>query len=69
MTDRIVSLTVVLDKEIREDDCQAVIDAIKMIKGVGHVTAEVADVEFYTARAQASLELYKRVSKLFKEYL
>lgn len=69
MTDRIVSLTVVLEKEVREDDCQAIIDAVKMIKGVGHVTAEVGDVEFYTARAQATIELWKRISELFEEYL
>lgn len=32
MTDRIHSLTVTLERDMREDDAQALIDAIRMIK-------------------------------------
>lgn len=34
MTDRVKGFTVVLEKDIRIDDVQHVIDAIQMIKGV-----------------------------------
>ena len=42
MTDRFHSLTVVLEREIRDDDAEPIIAAIKMIKGVAEVTGEVA---------------------------
>lgn len=43
MTDRTINLTVALDREYRDDDAQAIIDAIKMIKGVQYVSHIVFD--------------------------
>lgn len=37
MTDRIRTMTVVLDKEYRVDDAESISDAIRMIKGVSKV--------------------------------
>lgn len=61
MTDRLYSLTVVLDKEYRDDDAEAILDAIRMIKGVAEVSGNVAEPAFYAAHAQARLELRKQL--------
>lgn len=49
MTDRIRTLTVALDHDYRDDDAQAILDAIRMVRGVAAVEAEVAGVEVMTA--------------------
>lgn len=56
MTDRFNALTVVLDKEIREDDAQAIISAISQLRGVASVQGNVADMNSHIAKEQA---LYK----------
>lgn len=61
MTDRYFALTVVLKNNLRSDDAQPVIQAIKMIKGVLEVTPHVADLEFYSAVQTASLDLRKKL--------
>ena len=67
MTDRIKSLTVVLEKDIREDDCEGIVDAIKMIRGVLKVDSEVADYEHHAAKVQARCELQNELIEiLFK---
>jgi len=53
MTDRIHSLTVVLEKNIRVDDVQCVVDAIKMVRCVSEVVPLVADGEAYMAESRA----------------
>jgi hypothetical protein len=39
MTDRLKGLTVAFEKDIRDDDAESIIQAIKMIKGVLEVKA------------------------------
>lgn len=67
MTDRIASLTVVLDREYRDDDCQSIIDAIQMTKGVLKVTPEVVDIGHYTAKEQARMDLRQKIFNVFKD--
>lgn len=70
MTDRIHSLTVVLDHDMRDDDIQPLIDAIKMMKGVRTVDTHVSDIASHMAEARAFLaageELVALASKFFK---
>jgi hypothetical protein len=66
MTDRIHSFTVVLDENIRDDDVQPVIDAIKMIKHVLSVTSHVADAEAYMAESRAKMELRQKLWDVLK---
>lgn len=48
MTDRIATLTVILDREYRDDDVQHIVDAIQMTKGVLKVElGEVVDANHY----------------------
>jgi len=58
MTDRYHSLTVVLDRDIRDDDAEPILMAIRMIKGVLSVKPKVADIDSNMAedRARRNLE-------------
>lgn len=53
MTDRYYALTVVLDKDIRSDDCESIINAIKMMKRVIDVKGNVSTPESWMAESRA----------------
>ena len=53
MSDRVHSITVVLEKDIRSDDAEWVINAIKMIRGVLSVTPSVSSIETHMAEERA----------------
>lgn len=61
MTDRYHSLTVVLEKDIRSDDAEAIIEAIKMIRGVLDVTPHVADATSWMAQTRVRRELGEKI--------
>lgn len=52
MTDRHQGYIVTLTDDFREDDAEAIINAIRMVKGVASVTPIVADYEAHMARAR-----------------
>ena len=56
MTDRIDAMTVVLDHDIRIDDVQPLVEAIKQLRGVLSVELHVAD--FATSVAEARRDFY-----------
>lgn len=57
MTDRAHSLTVCLDVDIREDDLEALQNAIMQIKHVIAVEPNIADPMLWVAEARAKREL------------
>lgn len=57
MTDRIHSLTVVLAKDMREDDVQGLIDAIRYFKNVAKVKTHVSDPVSLMAEERARMDL------------
>lgn len=57
MTDRYYALTVVLEKDIRSDDAEKLIDAINMLKGVINVKGNVSDPDVWMAQERARCEL------------
>lgn len=61
MTDRYHTLTVVLDKEIREDDAEGLIQAIGWMRGVLSVTGKVADLDSHMAVERARRELGEKL--------
>ena len=67
MTDRVKALTVVLDKDVRIDDVEALMDAIKMLKGVRKVTPEVANVADHVADMRARGEVVEKLLTLIDE--
>jgi hypothetical protein len=62
MTDRIQHLTVCLDKDYRDDDCECIVNAIRMIKGVRDVKlGDPVNYSDYVARRRVRLEVYKMI--------
>jgi len=57
MTDRLKGLTVAFDRDIREDDAEAIVSAIKMIKGVLDVQPSYATSEDWMNRCRIRDEL------------
>lgn len=57
MTDRYNTLTVVLEKDIRDDDAEALLTAIRQLRGVLSVNGNVADLTAYMAEERAKREL------------
>jgi hypothetical protein len=68
MTDRYNALTVVFEKDIRSDDAEAIINAIRCLRGVATVTPNVADMASHIALMQARSELRDKLADvLFKD--
>lgn len=61
MTDRLHSLTVVLERDIRDDDAEPILAAIRMIRGVQSVTGQVADIDSHIAESRARRELGEKL--------
>lgn len=67
MSDRIFSYTVILDGQYKDEDAQAIQDAIEMIKGVSKVVPAVADINLSFAVDQASRNLGRDIIELICE--
>lgn len=68
MTDRINALVVILEKDVRTDDVESAVNAIRMIKGVLDVKKNVADIADAVAYGRAkSLLLKKMVEAVHEE--
>ena len=66
MTDRYHALTVVLDQNLRSDDVEGLINAIKLLSHVSDVTPHVANIDTYVAEARAKSELYTKLWEILK---
>ena len=67
MSDRTVSLTVVLDNVYRVDDAEEIMRAISMMKGVIKVGANIADPDTYVAYQRVRLELREKLFKALED--
>lgn len=67
MTDRYHSFTVVLDRDIREDDAEEIMKAIAMFRNVISVKGNVADPTSAMAEVRAKHELRERLWEMAKE--
>jgi len=66
MTDRTNYLTVVLDRQYRDDDVEAITDAIAMIKGVINVEINVTDPTEHMAITNAKHNLRMKLYEVLK---
>lgn len=66
MTDRVNHLTVVLDKDYRDDDVQAIVEAICMLKGVASVGVNVTNPSDYSNRELAKYQLIDKLWEVLK---
>ena len=64
MTDRYYALTVILEKDIRDDDAEPIINAIKMIRGVQNVEGLISDPTTWMAEERARMELGKKLMEV-----
>ncbi len=68
MTDRLNSLLVSFTHDIRDDDAQALISAISMLKGVLKVTPNVTHcMDEYTYRARLKCEIRDLIFKFLEK--
>ena len=61
MTDNYHTLTVVLERDMRSDDAESLINAILHLRGVLTVTPEVVDSGTYMAQERARHELGQKI--------
>ncbi len=61
MTDRFNTLTVVLEKDIRDDDTEGLIEAIRRLRGVLNVAGNIADSNSWMAEERARYDLGQKL--------
>ena len=66
MTDSLKGVHVAFEKDIRDDDAEPIINAIKAIRGVADVTGDVCDLSDWTNRAQVKIEIRQKLLELYK---
>lgn len=66
MTDRVHSITVVFEDNVREDDVDQYIACFLMMKGVAAAQKNVVDRDNYAAREQAKHELRMKILDLLR---
>lgn len=69
MTDRIKGFIVTLENDIREDDCEHIINAIKMVKGVIDVSPSISDSSDHMNRERVKYELKDKFYSFMKKEL
>ena len=61
MTDRLTGVFVVFEEDLREDDAEPIIDAIKQIRGVLGVESQVSDMTNWAAEARVRQKLTREL--------
>jgi hypothetical protein len=66
VTDRIKGFVVTLEKDLREDDAEATLTALRQIKGVLAVEPQLANIEDQLNRTRIRYELGKNILELIR---
>lgn len=67
MTQRINALTVVLEKDIREDDIELIVNAIQMLRYVLSVDTNVSDINSHIAYQRARYDIQDKLLEALRE--
>lgn len=67
MTDRIKGVFVAFDTDYRDDDAEVIMDAIRMIKGVKAVEANVANPDDWMNRDRIKRELLIKLERVLRD--
>ena len=67
MTERHAGYVVTLAEDIREDDAEHILTALRMISGVVSVKPVTSDLGMVVAREQVHAEVRERVARLLEE--
>ena len=68
MTDRISHLTVALEHDVRADDVEYLVNAIRCLRGVADVKANVREGSTYADRQQLRYELREALWKVLDDF-
>ena len=63
MTDRVKGFTVTLEHDIRVDDVEMILNAVRMIHGVAHVEPSITTSEDHMNRMMIRTEMRKKIFK------
>jgi len=66
MTDRIKGLTVILEKDVREDDLEVFIQAISLMKGVQQVIPREANHEDIIQEMRTKSDMKSKIYEFIK---
>ena len=66
MTDRINSITIALEKDIRVDDAESLIAAIYHMKGVLRIEQNITDPSSWVAETRAKHEMREKIYEALK---
>jgi len=61
MTDRHSGYLVTLDKDIRSDDAESTLNALRMVRGVISVEPVISNIEVHIAEDRAKRELLSKI--------
>ena len=64
MSNRINTITVVLEEDVREEGCEAILTSILMTKGVLSAAPNVASASDYMAQQRARHELVQKLREV-----
>lgn len=67
MTDRLNAFVVILEKDLRTDDAEDTLNAIRQIKGVLDVKPRVREIEDMVAYARARHDLHMKLYDALKD--
>ena len=66
MTDRLKGVHVSFEEDIRVDDAETIINAIKMIKGVSDVKGNITNPDDWLAREYVKQEIKDKLLDLYR---
>jgi hypothetical protein len=69
MTDRVKGFTVTLEHDIRIDDVEVILNAVRMIKGVANVEPSISTHDDHMNRERLKWELRDKFYEFMKENL
>ena len=69
MTDRVKGFTVTLEKDIRIDDVETLMNSIKMLRGIASVTPSITTSGDHMNREMVAMEYRKKMYNFIQEEL
>ena len=69
MSDRVKGLTVVLDKDYREEDIEMIKELILQIKGVKTVKESIVNSDDLINRSRVTIEIKEKIYDFLKELI
>ena len=67
MTDRVKGLTVVFEEDMRDDDAEAIINGIRMMRNVASVTPRLVNSDDYYNREKIRVDLQTKIWEALKK--